>query len=110
MTSGIAERPTTRNLSELLILYVVSQFGAIPTSELLDALQKVTANAKSPFYLGDSLRDVLRSQVAYGRLEEVQEGEERRYRLTAEGDKLLQQYLTNLSSAFPNTQVLHKAG
>src|SRR5262249_35448484 len=93
----------TRTLSEWLVLDVLSRLGRVRVPQLVTCLKQATQHSKIPFFLGSTVRDVLRDQERAKRVHIAMTGTDSLYEITQLGRKQLVPYKGIVLKFFPNT-------
>jgi hypothetical protein len=92
----------TRMLSELLILDVLSRLGQVRIPQLVIYLKQATEKSRVPFFLGTTVRDVLREHERIKHIESASAGTDSLYTITQLGRKQLAQYQQVVEKFYPS--------
>jgi hypothetical protein len=107
MASAIQNQVTsTKRLSELLVLNIVNQLGSASLAAVHHALRGATNNAKSPFYIGKSLRGFLEDSA---HINVSHQGTSPKYQLTSTGRVTAVQNARVVNSFFPHFHAIPKS-
>jgi hypothetical protein len=102
------QSPTTRSMSELLILGVISRLGPARLSEIHQALRDVTQGSETVFFVGQPLRKVLEHYRDLRQVNVTREVPEPTYELTPAARVQVQQLEGELGLLFPQLRQLHR--
>jgi hypothetical protein len=93
---------STRSLSELLILDIISKLGPAPLSDIHEALRNVTQGSQTLFFVGQPLKKVLERYRDLKQIQVTRQSPEPTYELTASARAQVQQFENQLDQLFPH--------
>ncbi len=102
------QSPSTRSMSELLILGVISKLGRARLSDIHEALRNVTQDTPTLFFVGQPLRRVLEQYRDLKQVQVTREAPEPTYELTPSARAQVHQFEPELNQLFPLLQQVHR--
>jgi hypothetical protein len=95
---------STRGISELLILDIVSRLGQARLSDVHEALRLVTDGSPTIFFTGQTLRKVLDNYRDLKQIQIVTQSPEPTYTLTPTAATQIRHFEVKLNDLFPQLQ------
>jgi hypothetical protein len=99
---AFAHRLETGMLSEMLILDVLSRIGEARIPQLAMYVKRATRNSRVPFFLGKTVRDVLRQHERLRNVQIAPRGTDSLYTITPLGRKQLGIYQPLVERLYPS--------
>lgn len=109
MSSFLQQRfqlDSTRSISELLILDILSRLGQAKLSDVHEALRRVTQGAETVFFTGQPLRKVLDSYQDLKQVQVIAQSPEPTYQLTPSAATQIRHFEVKLNDLFPELKQL----
>jgi hypothetical protein len=95
---------STRGISELLILDIVSRLGQASLADVHEALRRVTEGSPTIFFTGQPLRKVLDNYRDLKQVQIVTQSPEPTYTLTPAAATQIRHFEVKLNDLFPQLQ------